>query len=343
MGAALPRPVALLGDVWDALRGHGPVLAAWIWPRDLRALFPGPRRVVEAWTGEGAAFARYASAHGPLFLKYLPAGWADGRAAQRLARESAYLRDLAPLSPVRHAPHLHSAGGPGGTRAHLLTRDLTDETTGWGAFQTDGAREAALLEVVRLLARHHAFWSGPGLPHLRGDWAWNPSGTLERAGRMAAQTWRYGPAEGAVQDIVQALPKLLSHSRVVTLAHGDIHSGQVLWPRSGEEAVLIDYGQTHPSVLGEDLAHLLAIRLNAAERARLGPALREAYREELAEHGLALTPSALADEERAGLALNVLSTIRQAHRQPGSGVIQAQEDVLQAWAEAEVSRPRNVR
>lgn len=339
----LIRTAALLSDAWDAVRGHGPVVDARVWPRDLQAQFPGRRRLVEAWTGEGAAFARYRSLHGPLFLKYLPAGWADERAARRLARESAYLRDLAPLSPVPHAPSLHSAGEPGGTRAHLLTHDLTDETTGWGAFDTDQRREAALLDVARLLARHHAFWSGPGQPWLRGDWAWNPARTLARAGRMAAEAAHFGSAARVVQDVAQALPALLSRSHTVTLAHGDIHSGQVLWPRSGAAPVLIDYGQTHPSVLGEDLAHLLAIRLDAAERTRLGPTLRETYREALAEHGLKLTPSALADQERAGLALNVLSTARQAQRTPGSGVNQALSDVLQVWEEAEVSSPRKLR
>lgn len=336
------RPAALLRDAWDAARGYGPVVDARRWPHDLRAAFPGSRRLVEAWTGEGAAFARYSSDRGPLFLKYLPAGWADRRGAQRLTRESAYLRRLAPLSPVPHAAYLHSASGPEGHRAHLLTRDLTGETTGWGLFETDEQKEAALLDVVRLLARHHAFWGGEGQGHLSGQWSWQPQKEIQRAERMAARAERYGSAAGVVRDIARTLPDLLRASSFSTLAHGDIHSGQVLWPRSGEGPILIDYGQTHASVLGEDLAHLLAIRLNAAERERLGPELREAYREELSAHGLNLSSSALADEERAGLALNVLSTIRQAQRNPGSGVNQALADVLQVW-EVEGSSPRNAR
>ena len=298
---------------------------------------------MEAWKGEGAAFVRYSSEHGPLFLKYLPAGWADRRAAQRLARESTYLRDLAPLSPVPHAPHLHSALGPEGHRAHLLTRDLTGETTGWGAFQTHEQKESALLDVVRLLARHHAFWSGDGQGQLSGLWSWQPQKEIQRAERMATQAERFGSAAGVVREIARTLPDLLGASSFSTLAHGDIHSGQVLWPRSVEAPILIDYGQTHASVLGEDLAHLLSIRLNTAERARLGPVLRETYRETLADHGLRLSAHQLAAEERAGLALNVLSTIRQAQRNPGSGVNQALADVLQVWEAAEGSSPRNVR
>ncbi|WP_295818403.1 phosphotransferase [uncultured Deinococcus sp.] len=329
---------------WSALRRGGPAVSAHVWPWALADAFPGSRRVLEVWTGEGAAFARYRSAHGPLFLKYLPLTWHDVRACTRLEREAAYLRDLAPLSPVAHAPHLHSATS--GTHAHLLTRDLTDDTTGWGAFSTDPDRERGLLDVVRLLARHHAFWAGPaghGHPALTGLWGWQPDGVLARAQRMAAAPARYGEAAGAVTAIAAALPDLLSAARTVTLVHGDIHAGQVLWPRDGRPPVLIDYGQTHPSVPGEDLAHLLAIRLDAAERERLGPALRDAYREELAHHGLRLTPADLEAQERAGLALNVLTTARQAQRTPGSGVGNALTQVLQVWAAAEAPSPRNAR
>lgn len=279
--------------------------------------------------GEGAAFARYVGVHGPLFLKYLPPGWRDERAFRRLAREAAYLRDLAPLSPVPHAPLRHSALDPARWRAHLLTRDLTDETTGWGAFGSDTEREAALLEVARLLARHHAFWLNR--PELRGEWGWDAAQALRRAGRVIADsTWT--PAEAtAVGEVIQTLPALLAATRGVTLAHGDIHAGQVLWPVGGGSPVLIDYGQTHAAPLGEDLAHLLHVRLDAPDRSRLGPAVREAYRAELAAHGHPLTPAQLAAEERAGLAFNVLTTARQARFSAGSGVREALGRVAEAW------------
>ncbi|MEF2277806.1 aminoglycoside phosphotransferase family protein [Deinococcus sp. YIM 134068] len=332
-----------LKDWRDALRGDGPAVSSRVWPAELRAAFPGPRRRVEAWVGEGAAFARYASAHGPLFLKYLPAGWHDARAFRRLAREAAYLRDLAPRSPVPHAPLLHAALDPDGLRAHLLTRDLTDTTTGWGAFGTDATREAALLEIARLLARHHAFWLNR--PELTGDWEWDAARAVRHAQRVAADL---GPSwtdaeRRAVQEAARALPDLLAATRGVTLAHGDLHAGQVLWPKDGGPPILIDYGQAHGSPLGEDLAHLLHVRLDAPDRIRLGPELREAYRAELAAHGHALMPSQLAAEERTGLALNVLSTARQARREAGSGVRNALERVALAWQEVVQPTPRNTR
>lgn len=326
-----------------------------MWPQELRAAFPGPRRRLEAWVGEGAAFARYATGsatgyatgHGPLFLKYLPAGWHDERAFRRLAREAAYLRDLAPLSPVPHAPLRHAALDLARFRAHLVTTDLTGTTLGWGAFASDAEREAALHAVARLLARHHAFWWNR--PELRGEWGWNAASVVRRAARIPlAASWPPAEAQAVTQAAVQ-VAGLLAGTSGVTLAHGDIHAGQVLWPlREGAPLltapvltapVLIDYGQTHAAPLGEDLAHLLHVRLDAPERARLGPGLRESYRAELAAHGLVLTPAQLGAEEHAGLALNVLSMARQAQGEgSSSGVRNALRRVAEAWGEFSTQR-----
>jgi len=263
-------------------------------------------------------------------LKYLPAGWRDRRAYRRLEREVMYLRDLAPRSPVPHAPLLHAALDPVHFRAHLVTRDLTEQTTGWGAFGTGEEREAALLEIARLLARHHAFWAGRA--ELAEQWGWDPARASRQAERVAGTVTSEPPViQTAVQAAARLLPALLARAEGVTLAHGDLHAGQVLWSREDGTPILIDYGQTHAAPLGEDLAHLLHLRLDPPERQRLAPGLREAYREELAVHGLALTPAELAAEEHAGLALNLLSTARQARREGGSGVREALERVAEAW------------
>lgn len=329
---------ALLADTWRAPSGEVAVDAR-VWPRSLRALFPGAQ-LRESWVGEGAAFARYASAGGPLFLKYLPAGWRDARAAGRLEREAAYLRDLASGCPVPYAPLLHAARSADRPLAHLLMRDLTDATTGWGYFTDDAAREEGLRDVVRLLAALHAHWAGPGRAALSGEWTWQPEEVLDR-NRVARWQDRPGvpdlPAaqRDALLDAAQALPALLRDAPVWTLVHGDIHAGQVLWSRADGTPVLIDYGQVHPSLPGEDLAHLLALRLDAGERARLGGELREIYADALAQAGLPLSPAALRAQERAGLALNLLSTARQTLRRRGSGsggVAEALARAAQAWS-----------
>ncbi|MDL2344162.1 phosphotransferase, partial [Deinococcus sp. MIMF12] len=309
------RLAALVGDL-RRLSGPGPARSARVWPEELRAAFPGSRRRRETWVGEGAAFARYAGGGSPLFLKYLPAGWRDERAYARLRREAAYLRDLAPLSPVPHARLLHAASDPARLGAHLVTEDLTDATTGWGAFATDAGREDALEAIVRLLAWHHAFWLER--PELRGGWSWDPARALRRAARVeTAPDWT--DAEGAaVREAAGALPALLAATCGVTVAHGDLHAGQVLWSRADGSPILIDYGQTHAAPLGEDLAHLLYVRLSGPDRARLGPRLRGAYLEELGAHGVCRTGAGWEVEERAGLALNVLATAAQAGREGGS-------------------------
>lgn len=321
---------AFLTDLQAARHEGGAAGHSWplLWPAGFRRAFPGARRV-EAWSGTGAAFARYEAEAGPLFLKYLPLGWRDARAYRRFTREIAYLRDLAPLCPVRHAPLLHAGQQETRLRAHLLTRDLLPETRGWGAFQTGVQQGAALLDAARVMAQLHAFWADHAA--LQGVWAWSPGALPDQAQAIARRVT--GPHAQVAHAVALALPELLRHTPTATMAHGDIHSGQLLWPLAGGLPFLIDYGQVHPSIPGEDLAHLLHVRLSAQEREQWGQAVRETYREEAAAHGLRLTPKQLQAEEHAGLALNVLSTFRTAARSPGSGVGEALQNVLQSWAQ----------
>ena len=290
---------------------------------------PGPRRLVESWAGDGANFARYDTAHGPLFLKYLPAGERTPRYFRRFEREVTYLRDLAPLVDVPHATLLHAGLDAGRLRAHLLLPDLTGRTWGWGYFGTDAERERGLHDVARLLAHLHTAWAGH--PALSGEWSWQP-GEVAQGGLRLAQKYA-GPHAADVRAAGEQLAALLAAAPLHTLVHGDVHSGQVLWPRDGSPPLLIDYGQVHPGLPGDDLAHLLAVRLNAGERQRYGDGVRAAYWDELARRGLRLSRAEQAAQERAGVALNLLATARQARREPGEGVQAALENVAGAWRE----------
>lgn len=322
----------LAADLRAAAQGRGPAVSSRAWPRELRAAFPGRQRRLEAWVGEGAAFARYGGPQGPLFLKYLPAGWADARAYRRLAREVAFLRDLAPHMPVPHAPLLHAGLDAARVKAHLLTRDLTDCTSGWGAFTTDEQRERALHDLLCLVARFHAFWDGQGRPRLTPEWTWDPAVMVQQAEALTARRPQHAPHRDAVADAARQLPDLLARAHRPTVVHGDLHSGQVLWGADGQ-GILIDYGQTHASIPGEDLAHVLAVRLAAPDRARLQAELLESYRDALGQAGLVLSAAEVQAQYRAGVAINLLSTARQAARTPGSGVQEALDSVATAWAE----------
>ncbi|MDO4244407.1 MAG: phosphotransferase [Deinococcus sp.] len=316
-----------LEDFRAARRGDGPASFARWWPRHLRAAFPGPRRLTEQWAGDGASFARYDTPHGPLFLKCLSAGEREGRYFRRFRREIEYLRDLAPLVDVPHAPLLHAELDAARRRAHLLTPDLTARTWGWGRFQTEAEREGGLHDIARLLAHFHAAWAGHSA--LKGVWTWQPDAVCTEAAEFAHAYG--GPHAPAVQQAAAQLPDLLAAAPHWGLVHGDIHAGQVVWPRDGSPPLLLDYGQVHPGLPGEDLAHLLTVRLDAGERARYGDGVRAAYWNEVARRGLDLTPAEQMAQERAGIALNLLATARQAQREPGEGVSAALENVVQAW------------
>lgn len=313
---------------WATLSGQGPAVHADLWPNSLKQSFPGRRHLIEHWHGEGASFARYECQHGPLFLKYIPFSNPEPRAYKRFEREITYLRDLAPLAPIPYALHLHSQLDPKHQRAHLLLTDLTDETYGWGHFETFETQSQALHDIARLLAQFHAFWAGKdgrGHSQLSGHWA------PQQQGKIAFQLPDQLSPE--VKEAHKQLPTLIAQTRTRSLVHGDLHSGQVAWPKNKETPYLIDYGQIHPGLPGEDWAHLLYVRMGAEQRQVLAPALRQTYQQALAEHGLVWDETELLLQERAGMAINLLSTTQQLHRQPPiEGVATAQQSLLEAWS-----------
>lgn len=320
-------------ESWAAISRQGPAVHADLWPKSLSQSFPGRRHLIESWHGEGASFARYKCEHGPLFLKYIPFGNQEPRAYKRFEREITYLRDLAPLAPVPYALHLHSQLDAAQQRAHLLLTDLTEETYGWGHFQSFEEQNKALHDVVRLLAQFHAFWAGTdgrGHSHLSGDW--KPKNQGHISFRLPDQP----PHE--VQEAQKQLSTLIAQTRTRSLVHGDIHSGQVAWPKNEGSPYLIDYGQIHPGIPGEDWAHLLYVRIGYEQRQLLAPALRKTYLNALKEYGLDWDDTELLLQERAGMALNLLSTAQQLNKQPPvESVTTAYQSLLEAWETSQIA------
>ncbi|WP_245528347.1 aminoglycoside phosphotransferase family protein [Deinococcus maricopensis] len=309
-----------------AVTRRGPVQSARAWPRDVSALFPA-RRLVEAWRGDGANFARYTSARGPLFLKYRSPMDRDARAQRRLANEVAYLRALAPACPVPSAPLLHAQLDDAARLGHVLMEDLTERTVGWGAVPT-GEREARLVGIVRAVADFHAHWLAR--PDAWAAWRWRAE--RERTRLMEGLAV---PPPGATVDVLDAGPpvcaalKRLDLSALpVTLIHGDLHAGQFLLdPHDTGVVTLIDFGRVRAAPPGVDLAHLLAVRLTPEDRAALAPTLQRAYAARLAEHGVTLDGAA---QWRAGVLMNAASVWREAQRTPSEGVREALRNVLDA-------------
>lgn len=323
-----------LQDMAVCIQKTGPLSQSRIWPFELRATF-GSQQLLESWTGEGVAFARYHTESGALFAKYLGAGQRQERVYRRLEREIYYLRELAPLASIPYAPLLHWAQDTERLKGHIIMPDLTQNTVGWGFWQTDEQKSIALLDTVRLLADFQGFWATQGHKHLKQSMFFD-EWDLEKLMHKSQKTAEQYPSFQA-QEMAEALPELFTsvfHNdhqynqqesiQPISLAHGDIHAGQILWPQptpklssptnNVEQTILIDYGQVHISVLSFDLMHLLGTRLDVQDREKMGAQLRQTYLDRLQKWGICCEPSYWKKQEQLGAALNALTLIRQKHR-----------------------------
>jgi hypothetical protein len=80
----------------------------------------------------------------------------------------------------------------------------------------------------------------------------------------------------------------LTESRALTVAHGDAHSWNFLFPRSGEgPAYLIDWQLWHIDVGARDLAFLMALHWSPMRRHELERHLLHRYHDRLAQLGVA--------------------------------------------------------
>lgn len=80
----------------------------------------------------------------------------------------------------------------------------------------------------------------------------------------------------------------LTDSRALTVAHGDAHTGNFLFPRSGlGPAFLIDWQVWHLDLGARDLAFFMALHWDPARRRELERPLLQYYHQRLLEHGVA--------------------------------------------------------
>jgi hypothetical protein len=214
-----------------------------------------------------------------------------------LRKEVQFYRTVAPAMDEPPTVRCYDAAYSSETRAcHVLLEDVSETH--------DGCHEPSCLEncerAIDCLARFHAFWWDH--PRLMSDLGGLPT-PAERAAEWAEAAKRTGefmhflgnrllpPWRAVYERVLPALPRLYARhnlGRNLTLAHGDAHLGNFLFPRgaSAAQTYLIDWQFWHPTIGGTDLAFMMATEWEPAIRRRLEEALVRRYYAGLLQRGV---------------------------------------------------------
>ncbi|NLT73529.1 MAG: phosphotransferase [Chloroflexi bacterium] len=182
--------------------------------------------------------------------------------------------------------------------AHLLLADISESHEA----QSQPDERVGRLAVDALAALHAAWWDSPRLgrdigrlPSLeerRRDVANARSATatfFDRCGDALPARWRRN-----YERVLDGLPGLYGRhatGRNLTLAHGDAHLGNYLFPLAGSDAGspraahMLDWQFWHPTIGGTDLAFLIA-RWEPEVRRGLESTLLRRYHAALLGHGV---------------------------------------------------------
>ena len=225
-------------------------------------------------------------------------GGLDASLASVGEREVAFYRQAAPLMPEGPFPHCYDAEFASG-RFHLLLEDLSEThviLTEWPLPPSVEACE----RIVDTWAAFHAFWwRHPSLGREVGTFlddaalVKTASEYRERYGRFAeALGDRLWPAARAIYArVLDAWERLFTPARLYatyTLAHGDAHVWNLLYPRNGAPSGirLIDWDGWRVGRATSDLAYMMAVHWYPERRARLEAPLLERYHAGLVGHGV---------------------------------------------------------
>ena len=232
-----------------------------------------------------------------LFLKVSRPALAPGAySAKGQQREIDYYRAIAPaMDGALSVPCYDAVYDLESGAAHLLLRDVS-ETHEACADPRPGHCERAIDCLAHL---HASWWDHPRLGQDIGryptreergqDWA----GTVESTTAfLAALGDRISPSRRATYErVLRALPELYERhatGRNLTLAHGDAHLGNFLFPRDAavHKTYLVDWQFWHPTIGGTDLAFMMATGWAPETRRRLERALLDRYHRRLLAHGV---------------------------------------------------------
>jgi thiamine kinase-like enzyme len=242
-------------------------------------------------------------APGALFLKVSTPELTPGEFDPAQAhKEVVFYRDVAPQMPASLTLPCYSAAiDPGSGASHILLKDLSSTHAACPAPYPVARCEQALDR----LAQFHAFWwDHPQLGKSAGqfptpaerqqEWADAERCTADfcaAAGDQLPAAWR-----AVYQTVLPALPTLYQRhalGRNLTLAHGDAHLGNFLFPKfnpvpKGQELEthLIDWQFWHPTLGGTDLAFMLVTEWETASRRQNEQALLRRYHTQLLRLGV---------------------------------------------------------
>jgi hypothetical protein len=214
------------------------------------------------------------------------------------AREVAFYTQAAPLMPGGPLARCYDAEYASG-RFHLLLEDLSEThalPTQWPIPPTVEACE----RIIDTWAAFHAFWWGhPRLGREIGvflDEAALATIGADLRGRYERFAETLGDRLGSEARAVyarmfEARERLFTPARLYaacTLAHGDAHFWNLLYPRDGAASGirLIDWDSWRIGRGAADLAYMMAVHWYPERRARLEARLVERYHAGLLAHGV---------------------------------------------------------
>lgn len=211
-------------------------------------------------------------------------------------REVLFHNQIAAMMPDPPLVHCyHAAYDEQSGAAHLLFDDLS-ATHAAGQISPPPPLPQCL-RAMDALAEFHAFWwDHPRLGDIDplpdaasvAEHVENTRRHFERFVDVLGS--RLSPAQHRVYDrTLDALPRLwqrVTQGTGLTLIHGDMNFSNVLLPREPDRALIIDWQLWGISFAAEDLAHMIALFWDPADRRRLERDLLQRYHQELVRHGV---------------------------------------------------------
>lgn len=238
-------------------------------------------------------YSEQASQNAPkrLFLKITNPALAPGKFdPEQLNKEAIFYAHVASaMGAAFTIPCYDAAYEPETGAAHILLKDVSEtHLTSLDPFVRGNCEQA-----VDCLARLHAFWwdhprlgvdIGKFPSRAERQQEWSNAERSTTAFIKALGDRLLSPYRDTYERVLPALPGLFKRhatGRNLTLAHGDAHLGNFLFPREpgGAGAYLIDWQFWHPTIGGTDLAFMIATEWEPETRRLLElPLLQQYYR-----------------------------------------------------------------